>query len=305
MSPFASASGASSPDYVSEIHFAIRTGIWNGNAVLLVRAEGPSLMYDSGDLGFGETLPGILDSLGITQINVMLSHCHGDHAGGLLSLLVLRPEMVQVILYPRGEDIPNCILLPLRRGELGPAKFPIEVYEQALQANKDKFLPLTAQSQTRVHQYLGDAVSVVRPDYSPHRTPRVSLNDRSLTACVTWPNGVTSLLIGDNNARAMESLIRKPVFVDCLRKADFYLANHHGLKYDNTRGLLARQRTLRRGRPLRLVIVSSQGQNPKGDASAERIRKALNGEEALRTAYGDIRIDCPSAYDPCAVMQTP
>jgi hypothetical protein len=207
---------------------------------------------------------------------------------------------VRYIFYPWGENFPRCLLAPLQSAKLAPGTFTLKEYQQALQANRLKFLPLTARTQDLPHKYLGASVSIARPDYDPRRTPKVSWNDRSLSLCVEWPNGQTSLLFGDTRAKALPSLYAKPVFADCWRKADYLLANHHGRAQENSDKVLAQMRALRGDQPLELVAISSQTQNPEDYLNAERIRLALNARAALRTAFGDIVIDCSSARSPCA-----
>jgi len=60
--------------YRFEYHFALTSGIGNGSAVLLVGVGGPSLMFDVGDIPFGESLPAQLEALGLDSVNVILSH---------------------------------------------------------------------------------------------------------------------------------------------------------------------------------------------------------------------------------------
>lgn len=290
------------PRYTAEIHFKFdlppSNGANGGNAVLLVNEAGPSVFFDVGDVKFGKTIPDRLEALGISRVVVVLSHCHTDHAGGILSLLVDRPDLVSVILYARGENFPGCLLVPLIRDGL-----PVEQYQQALTTYADKFRPLAGGRSRLARNSLGAMVRVFQPVYDASRVPGVSWNDRSLTLCVTWPNGAHSLLFGDTSAAAMGSLLRKEAFGDCLRSADILLANHHANAAENTNDILNRMATVRERQPLWLVVISAQSPNGRTRAVANSMKTILQVSTIMWTQKGSLRIACGDAAAVCTIQQ--
>jgi len=191
------------------------------------------------------------------------------------------------LFYPQGENFPDCLLAGINPEDRA-------TYAPVVEAYRNRFRHLNGKSSALTRRRFGASLAVIQPVYDPLRVPKVSLNDRSLTLCLDWPNGDTSLLFGDTSRPALNSLLQDPVFLDCLRRADVLLANHHGNSIENSNGYLEQMRQIRAGRRLDLVVISSQRQSAKGDANAERIRIGLNAARWLRTAYGTIRVKCAS-----------
>lgn len=283
--------------YNLEYHFVIPE-IPNGNAVLLKRTSaGSSIMFDIGDIPFGKSLPQQLSDLGVDKINVILSHCHPDHAGGILPVLSENPNLVEKIFRPIGENFPDCLLN-------GKSAEEIAVYKPALLSNASKFISISG-NESVINKILGEGLSITQPKYNTSIIPKVSLNDRSLNLCITLENGKTSLLFGDASVKALDSLFTKTKFIKCLKKANLILADHHGNKLENSGEILDRMRNLRGGKPLDYLVISAQRQGPNSDVNTERIKKGLNANKAYKTAHGTVFLDCSTGKAVCAAHQIP
>jgi len=243
--------------------------VGQGDCIVVETPSGRTMVIDGGgsndetrpedgaDVGERVVVP-YLHARGINHVDVlMLTHPHGDHVGGLLS--VLREEQIGTVL--------DGTVLP----------YPTPAYQAFLAGVMGRHLP-TRHACQGMHLDLGDGVSadVLNPPTSGTlygETPDNStVNNYSVVLRLTY--GRTHfLLMGDAEAAAEQALLDSGSDLS----ADVLKAGHHGAANASGEALLARVHP-------RYAAISCGRHNHFGHpAPATLARLASQGIQTFRT----------------------
>ncbi|MGN1481026.1 ComEC/Rec2 family competence protein [Porcipelethomonas sp.] len=169
----------------------------------LVLSEGKSLLIDTGEKEYAQTVCDYLDQHDVNTIDYMLlTHPHSDHMGGASYII-------------DNTDVKNIIIPKLPDDMTPDTKF----YEQFLESVQDKGLKLTAAKPGEVYE-IGECsleiLSPVKDDYS-------DLNNFSAAAMLTHGQN-NFLFTGDIEKKAEKDIIES----GRLKSADVLKVAHHG-----------------------------------------------------------------------------
>ncbi len=169
----------------------------------LIRSGSTTVLIDAGEKEYGKTVCSFIKSLGIEKLDyVIASHPHADHIGGMAE--VIKEFDIGRIIVPRVSD------------ELIPTS---TVYENFLDAVREKSMKLTPAKQGTVYQLDGSELEILAPvsdDYS-------DLNDFSVVCRITDGNN-SFLFTGDASKPAENDIIDSGEDIS----ADVLKVGHHG-----------------------------------------------------------------------------
>lgn len=219
-----------------KIH-AIYLGEVNGDAVLL-ESEGQYLLMDCGDEKSYDKVKAYLQSLGVKELSIYISHFHGDHTAGLTDGAGF-DKLTSAFKI-------NKIYLP---AESIISKLDVSWNYEKIRSVFDKKFPAVGSEKGVVELNVGDSFTVgdaeieiigpVNPgsfsidkngaedDEKPEDTYE---NNCSLVARVTCGT-TTYLTAGDCKEEGEAALVKK---YGSALKADIYKMSHHGMPPANT-----------------------------------------------------------------------
>ncbi len=171
---------------------------------ILIQAPDRTILIDAGEEGYGPTVMGYLDALGVDRIDVMIAtHPHSDHIGDM-DYVIKHLKKVGVLYLSK---IPDSVIPTTR------------CYENLLQAALDKGVTVKT-ARIGVSLKLGEdgKLTFVGPV-----EPFEDYNNNSLVSRIVFGNNAF-LFGGDSSVDAEKLLLEKGTDISC----DYMHIAHHG-----------------------------------------------------------------------------
>ena len=173
---------------------------------ILVLADGNAMLIDTGTPDSGHTVADYLTTLGISDLDYVVStHLHSDHIGGFSTAV-------------KGRQI-KTVAEPVLPENLKPDDTVYEIYTKAASDNQDNIAQ-------KVYWQDGDSFTLGKAQVqvlAPAGTEVNDLNDTSLVLRVQYENTVC-LFTGDMEAEEEQALLERHPEL----KADLLKVAHHG-----------------------------------------------------------------------------
>ncbi len=171
---------------------------------ILIQAPDRTILIDAGEEGYGPTVMGYLDALGVDRIDVMIAtHPHSDHIGDM-DYVIKNLKKVGVLYMSR---IPDGAIPTTR------------CYENLLQAALDKGVTVKT-AKIGVSLKLGEDCKLT---FVGPVEPFEDYNNNSLVSRITFGDNAF-LFGGDSSADAEKLLLEKGTDISC----DYMHIAHHG-----------------------------------------------------------------------------
>jgi len=181
------------------VHFI---NVGQGDSELIIADDGTTMLIDSGEAEYGETVIAYLDELGITRLDyVVATHPHSDHIGGLRKVIASDIEIGQVIMPEIPDDyVPTT-----------------NSYEKLLDAIEEKGCPVYA-AENETLTFGSGTLTVIVPDYDSD-----NLNNYSVVIRFDC-EGSSFLFTGDIEKTIETQLVESGIDLD----VDVLKVAHHG-----------------------------------------------------------------------------
>jgi len=265
-----------------------------GQSTLFVAPSGESMLVDTGSPDRNTVTPrdasriaAVCKLAGVTKIdNLVITHYHSDHVGGL-------PQLVALVPVGRFIDHgPNTEGAEVQGGASTIAGY--DAYQKVLADTKadhltvhpGDFLPIKA---FKVEVVSGNGDVIAKPlaaggqpnpacDTSPKKDPEGDENERSLGMVITF--GKTRILDLGDLTWAKEPGLVCPV--NKLGKFDVYVASHHGLDRSGSPALVDAVAP-------RIAVIDNSGRKGAAATTIDTIKGSsrLEGLWQLHTAEGN------------------
>ncbi|MCD7848137.1 MAG: MBL fold metallo-hydrolase [Oscillospiraceae bacterium] len=181
------------------VHFI---NVGQGDGELIIADDGTTMLIDSGEAEYGETVIEYLNELGITRLDyVVATHPHSDHIGGLRKVIASDIEIGEVIM----PEIPD---------EYVPTT---NSYEKLLDAIEEKGCPVYA-AENETIQFGSGTLRIIVPEYSSD-----NLNNYSIVVRFDC-EGSSFLFTGDIEKAIETQLVESGIDLD----VDVLKVAHHG-----------------------------------------------------------------------------
>jgi competence protein ComEC len=236
--------------------------VGEGDALLLQLPDGRRVLVDGGDVRRGRdmgdevVIPGLLADGTRSVGDVILTHPHADHAGGLITLAAERRfHRLWCGDVPSNESVARRL-------------------DQTVAARR--LSRRTVSSGDTLARYVGGVLSVIAPDNAflqdVTETTSTAVNDRSVVMRATYGR-VTFLLTGDAGMRAEDEWMARGESLRC----DVLKVGHHGSRWATSDNFLAHCRP-------RIAIISCGVGNRFGHPSSDVLTRLTRaGVEIFRT----------------------
>ncbi len=263
--PKAAAESFISKDADLEIHYI---DVGQGDCSLIMW-EGASMLIDSGEKQYAETVIDYLDEQGVEKLDyVVATHPHSDHMGAMA-------EIISVF------DV-DKVIVPKVTEEMTPTTV---VYEKFLNALTAKAIKLTAAKPETTYPFSGTTAAAVSKT-SPHfeiLAPVADYDDlNNYSVVVKLVYGDTSYLFtGDIEKKAENDILEYGADVD----SDVLKASHHGSSTSSGEAFIEAVSP-------EICIISCGDGNDYGHPHAE-VLELFNdyGAESYRTdRYGTVTV---------------
>lgn len=207
-----------------------------GQSTLFVMPDGESMLVDTGNPGGrdADRIAAVCKLAGVTRIdNLVITHYHTDHVGGLPELVKKIPVGRFIDHGPNRETADVQGSGPTIAGYNAYQKVLAEGYAQHMTAKPGDVLPVKAM---KVEVVSGDGEVIAKPlaaggepnpacASSPLKAVENTENDRSLGLAITF--GKTRILDLGDLTWAKERGLMCPV--NKIGRFDVYIVSHHGL----------------------------------------------------------------------------
>lgn len=195
-----------------------------GDAILL-ESGGNYLLIDTGTNS--NKILSYLNKKKIRKIDVMLSHLHGDHYGGLTNLL--KSKKVRNLYMPDKSIIDALKPFAIKNGQLASYQSLLNTYNSKIKQAQNNNVSVNYLKRGSMFQFGSAKVSIIGPilfsadsvgaiDFTNHM-----INNFSLVAMIEVGN-IKFLSCGDIEQEQENALLNSGVNL----KADIFKMNHHG-----------------------------------------------------------------------------